>query len=126
MDSGKLRVRICMWCGEQILSEHQIRNWLFRFRDGYDSLEDEDHERRPVSVNNGVLKEAVELDPRQTTRELAAQLRFSRTTVRANLGAIGKESRCGRWVPHFLSESNKTARVTVAGSRLLVRYRSLS
>ncbi|WKX94136.1 hypothetical protein Q1695_011417 [Nippostrongylus brasiliensis] len=114
MDSEKLRVRICMWydfklgktaaeshralCsvfGEQVLSERQVRNWFLRFRDGYDSLEDEGHERRPVSVNSGVLKEAIELDPRQTTRELAAQFGCSHTTVTTHLKAIGKESSKG-------------------------------
>ncbi|VDL79214.1 unnamed protein product [Nippostrongylus brasiliensis] len=92
MDSGELRVRICIWydfklgktaaesrrdlCsvfGEQALSERQVRNWFLRFRDGYDSLEEEDHERRPVSVNSSVLMKAIEQDPRQTTRELSAQ-----------------------------------------------------
>ncbi|VDL73792.1 unnamed protein product [Nippostrongylus brasiliensis] len=57
--------------------KRQIRKRFLHLRDGYDSLEDEDNERRPVSVNSSVLKEAIELDPRQTSRELAAQFGIS-------------------------------------------------
>ncbi|KAK6735851.1 hypothetical protein RB195_018855 [Necator americanus] len=53
------------------LSESQCRRWFQRFKNGNESLEDEEHGSRPQVVDDQVLKSVIELDPRQTTRELA-------------------------------------------------------
>ncbi|KAK6735852.1 hypothetical protein RB195_018854 [Necator americanus] len=44
---------------------------IMRFKNGNESLEDEEHGSRPQVVDDQVLKSVIELDPRQTTRELA-------------------------------------------------------
>src|SRR6185295_6707409 len=60
------------------------------------------------------LKEAIELDPTQTTRELAETFGCTHTIIENHLHAIGKTNRCGKWVPHKLSDANKAALVAMA------------
>ncbi|KAK6750447.1 hypothetical protein RB195_002430 [Necator americanus] len=130
----KFRMRACMWydfkqgksaaeshCalsevfGEEALSESQCRRWFQRFKNGNESLEGEEHGSRPQVVDDQVLKSVIELDPRQTTRELATHFGCSNSTIHEHLLAIGKTNRCGKWVPHQLSDANKAARVAMAG-----------
>ncbi|KAK6761995.1 hypothetical protein RB195_022912 [Necator americanus] len=94
-----------------------------RFKNGNESLEDEEHGSRPQVVDDQVLKSVIELDPRQTTRELATHFGCSKSTIHEHLLAIGKTNRCGKWVPHQLSDANKAARVAMAGI-LLRRFKN--
>ena len=66
-------------------------------------------------MNNDELRLVVESDPSQTTRELAKTFNCSHTTIGTHLHAIGKSNRCGRWVPHKLTDVSKTKRITNAG-----------
>ena len=72
---------LCNAFGEGLISETQCRYWFQRFRDGDESLKEKEHERRPQMVNNEALKEAIELDPTQTTRELAETFGCTHTTI---------------------------------------------
>lgn len=134
MSDQKFRMRVCMWYdfkqgksaseshralfkvfGEEALSERQCQEWFKRFRSGDESLEDHEHGHRAEVVDNDLLKEAIESDPCQTTRELAKQFGCSHMTIERHLGKIGKTNRCGKWMPHQLSNANKATRVTMAG-----------
>lgn len=106
---------LCKVFGDDVLVLRQCHRWFQRFRDGDESLEDEKHQRRPQVVDNEALKEAVKLDPCQTTRELAEKFGCTHGTIENHLHAIGKVNRSGKWVPHELSNNNKTTRVTYAG-----------
>ncbi|VDO84746.1 unnamed protein product [Heligmosomoides polygyrus] len=88
-------------------------------RNGDESLEDEEHQRRPEAVDSQELKETVESDPTQTTRELAQRFGCHRSTIADRLYAVGKSSRCGKWVPRQFRDTNKAARVAIAG--ILIR-----
>ena len=104
--------------GEDCISRSQCFKWFKRFHDGDESLEDHDHKRRPQSLDEGVLKDAIEADPTLTLRELAAKFGCSYTTIETHLQAIGKKNRCGKWVPHLLTDAMKASRVSVASSLL--------
>lgn len=106
---------LCKAFGDDVLSERQCRTWFQRFRDGDESLEDEKRGNPPQIVDNDELKNAIESDPCQTTRELAELFDCDHTTILRHLHAIGKTNRCGKWVPHQLSDANKAARATMAG-----------
>ena len=67
--------------GEEALSESQCRRWFQRFRNGNESLDDEEHGNRPQVVDDQVLKSVVELDPCQTTRELATHFGCPNSTI---------------------------------------------
>ncbi|KAK6056814.1 hypothetical protein COOONC_05677 [Cooperia oncophora] len=79
--------------GEEALSESQCRRWFQRFKNGNESLEDEEHGSRPQVVDNQVLKSVIELDPCQTTRELATHFGCSNSTIHEPLLVIGKKNR---------------------------------
>ena len=101
--------------GEDVINKRQCRNWFQRFRDGDESLEDKEHERRPKTVDDEELKAAIDSDPAQTTRELAEWFGCHHSTIADHLHAIGKVNKCGKWVPHELSDLNKTTRINMAG-----------
>lgn len=101
--------------GNYAPSLRQCQRWFHRFKNGNVTLEDEVHGKPPRILDDEALKEDVELDPTQTTRELAEKFGCHHSTIADHLNTIGKINRCGKWVPHQLSESNKATRVTMAG-----------
>lgn len=101
--------------GEEAFSESQCRFWFHRFREGNLSLDDIEHNRRPPVVDNDLLRSQIESDPCQSTRQLASAFHCSNSTIAEHLHSIGKVNRCGKWVPHVLSDANKAARVTISG-----------
>ncbi|VDO79287.1 unnamed protein product [Heligmosomoides polygyrus] len=105
--------------GNEAPSLHQCQRWFQRFRDGDESLEDEEYQRRPQVVDGQELKEAVESDPSQATHELAQRFGCHHLTLVDRLHAVGISNRCGKWVPHQLSDKCKAARVAIAG--ILIR-----
>lgn len=106
---------LCKAFGEDVISQSQCRRWFQRFRNGDVSLEDEERGRPPQVIDDEQLKNAIESDPRQTTRELAEAFGCSNVTVLSHLHAIGKTNRCGKWVPHQLTEANMATRMFDAG-----------
>jgi len=63
------------------VSERTVPVWFKRFRDGDESLEDEEQRGRPSDVDNDLLKSLVEDNPRKSTRELSADLNVDPATV---------------------------------------------
>ncbi|KAK6726303.1 hypothetical protein RB195_004552 [Necator americanus] len=93
-----------------VISRSQCYKWFQRFENGNESLEDEEHRSRPQVVDDELLKKAIESDPTQTTRKLALEFGCSNSTIDEHLHTIGKTNRCGKWVPHKLSDENKAVR----------------
>ena len=104
--------------GENCLSESQCRRWFQRFRDGDRSLDDQPKSGRPSVVDNLVLERLVESDPKQSAEDMSVQLGCGEQTIRDHLHAIGKSYRSGKWVPHDLSEEQKSVRIMVCDSHL--------
>jgi histone-lysine N-methyltransferase SETMAR len=69
-------------------------------------------------MDNEVLESLLRADPRQSTRDLAEQLCCSPTTVERHLHELGKVQKYGAWLPHELSDTNTTQRVTTCVSLL--------
>ncbi|EYC12537.1 hypothetical protein Y032_0047g1535 [Ancylostoma ceylanicum] len=110
---------LCEAFGKDVISESQCRRWFQRFRSGDEDLEDEPLARGRSVIDDEVLREVVESDPKQTTRELAVRFECSHMTIKNHLNAIGKSSRCGKWVPHQLTADNLGARIAI--SQILLR-----
>jgi len=106
---------LCKVFHDDVPTLRQCQRWYQRFREGDESLEDMEHGKRPEVVDNEELKAAIELDPTQTGRQLAERFGCHYSTITLHLHAIGKNNRCGKWVLHQLSDTNKAARVTIAG-----------
>lgn len=107
--------------GEGIVNDRGVQRWFARFRSGDMSLDDQPRSGRPSVINNEVLKELIEADSRQTVRQLALVLNVDHQTVANHLHQIGKVRKLDKWVPHKLSDNNKSQRRTICAS-LLLRY----
>ena len=88
--------------GPGTTNERVAQRWFKKFRNGDESLKDEDGRGRPTAVNNEHLKALIEADPRKTTREVAVELEVDHSTVVRHLKQIGKSKKLDKWVPHEL------------------------
>jgi [histone H3]-lysine36 N-dimethyltransferase SETMAR len=105
--------RICAAFGQHVVAERTAQRWFDRFRSGNYSLEDEPKSGRPSKIDDKQLRQIVEADPRQTTRDLATALGCVHSTIVKHLAAIGKKSKLGQWVPHDLTDHDRQRRVEV-------------
>lgn len=117
--AGAVR-NICEVYG-QVISESQCKRWFEKFRSGDFDLKNRERSEMPLKLDNDVLQEMVETDPRLSSRELALRLDVSHTTVLNHLHEIGKVCKMGIWVPHQLSVNNLLQRTSICTS-LLARY----
>lgn len=111
--------RINLAFGEATVNERTVQLWFKRFRDGDESLEDQERSGRPSHVNNELLKSLVEDNPRKSTRELSKDLNVDQATVVRHLEQIGKVKKLDKWVPHELNDLQKRRRFEVCSGLLL-------
>ena len=105
--------------GPGTTNERVAQRWFKKFRNGDESLEDEDGRGRPTAVDNEHLKALIEADPRKTTREVAVELEVDHSTVVRHLKQIGKSKKLDKWVPHELNDNKKNRRFEVSSTLLL-------
>ncbi|KAL4478243.1 hypothetical protein ABPG72_016555 [Tetrahymena utriculariae] len=120
-NATKAAEQICSVYGEGTVSIRVCQNWFQRFRSGDYNLNDSQRSGRPIELFDQKLEDLLEEDPRQSTRELADQLGFDHTTVGRRLAEMGKVQRIGKWIPHQLSQNNKTQRLNIS-LQLTVRF----
>lgn len=104
---------------EEALDERKVRRWFAKFKIGNFELEDAPKSGRPSTIDNQVLGNLVEEDPRLTLDEIAEKMGAPRSTIFDHLKAIGKRSLERKWVPHLLSEMNKMQRISICNSLLI-------
>jgi histone-lysine N-methyltransferase SETMAR len=114
---------ICTALGEGSITHVTCCHWFKKFRSGDTDLNDDPRPGRGPTINDEGLQTLLEINPRQTTRELANKLGCGHTTVEDHLHAMGKVLKLGTWVPHVLTEDNKASRVTICNSLLLHPHR---
>jgi histone-lysine N-methyltransferase SETMAR len=110
-------------CGAQAPSYRTVAKWTQRFREGRETTEDDPRTGRPSTAidpkNVAAVRILVEEDNRLTIDELSASTALSHGTIYTILhDHLGKRKICARWVPHILTESQKTARMETAASLL--------
>src|SRR5689334_21609807 len=105
---------ICAAFGQDSLSYQQICSWYKRSKDGDESLEDETHGNRPTAFDDQLLLDELDLDPAQTTRQLAAKIGCSNSTIDNHLEKLGKFYKSRRWTPHLLRDHDKAKRVNLS------------
>lgn len=116
---------ICGTYGDNAISVSTCKRWYAKFRAGDLSLMDEPREGRPQTVDDDLLQSLLHANPRQSTRELAKCLGCSHVAIQQHLHSLGKVLKYGYWLPHELSISNKTQRISICAS-LLSRYNNAS
>ncbi|PIC33018.1 hypothetical protein B9Z55_013149 [Caenorhabditis nigoni] len=63
------------------LSENLLRRWFKRYGNDGESVEDHEHTVRPKIIGNELLKDTIESDLCQTTRNLAEQLPCTHSAI---------------------------------------------
>ena len=102
--------------GPGTTNERVAQRWFKKFRNGDESLKDEDCRGRPTAVSNKHLKALFEANPRKTTLEVAVELEVDHSTVVRHLKQIGKTKKLDKWVPHELNNNQKNCPFEVSCS----------
>lgn len=102
--------------GDNCLSRTQVFDWHKRFLEGRESLEDDKHTGRPISVRTPEMiekiREFVANDRCATLRMMAEELNIDKETIRVILHEdLGKTKVCARFVPHTLTDDQKSMRI---------------
>lgn len=104
--------------GEDAMGESTARKWFSRFKEGCFDLNDASRSGRTSDFDEERLNALIHDNPRQSTRELADIMECDHSTIVRHLRSIGKVQKLGAWIPHSLTESNKTQRVAISTSLL--------
>jgi predicted HTH transcriptional regulator len=89
--------------------------WFKRFREGQESLEDDERKGRPTTSRNEQTIEKVQQLVMQnhhvTLRMLSVEFNVSKDTIRAIMrDDLGKKKVCTKFVPNLLMPEQKTLR----------------
>lgn len=109
--------------GEGSVTERCVQKWFKKFREGDMTLQNEEGQGRPSTVDDNQLKATVEENSRTTIRKLANELKVSKSTVSNHLKNIGKRKKLDRWVPHELTERNQNLRLEICNGLILRNMR---
>ena len=111
---------ICQTEGPEVVSYSTIKFWYRKFSSGEEDLSDQLRSGKPITVDKEELKLAISTCSTSTTRQLAADLGSSRSTIARNLHELGFINKNGAEIPHELTPAQKEHRVMVC-SDLLAR-----
>lgn len=103
-----------------------VCRWVQKFKSGRSELSLKHNSGRPRSATDGINTEKVaqilKTDRRLTCEEIAFEVGISGASVyRILTDSLNMRKIAARWVPHFLSESEKQRRVIIS-KELLARY----
>ena len=104
---------------EQAVSRATVGRWFNRFVEGKLDLEDEPHPGRALKMEDDVIIAAIQEYPKYSTRQLGEKLGLGHSAVANRLHALGYKKVLARWIPHRLSDNNKSARLLICQSLLL-------
>lgn len=109
--------------GEEAMKPRTIRKWTERFREGRDSVTDDQRSGRPVTASGDEAVVNIEAflrdHPKATCRNMEEQLGLSKSSVfRILKEKLHYSKLCARWVPHMLTEMNKECRLLFCSNLL--------
>lgn len=104
--------------GDGTAAKRTVQRWFQKFRNGNESLEDKEKTGRPSDVDDDLLKQIVQEDPRQSVSDIALKMHVSKSTAFEHLKSIGKVKKMDKWVPHDLTEIHMKTRLEIATSLL--------
>ena len=105
--------------GGHVTSLATIRRWYARFASGDTSLEIDPRSGRPTTVDDKALLRTIQRNPEATTRELANTLGCAQRSVVSHLNALDYHKVMARWIPHRLTDAQRSTRATICQSLLL-------
>ena len=116
IDSKQICNELCGIYGPQIISMRTVFRWVKAFKAGKFSVEDDTRPRRPktsvTQANIAAVKIVVEQDARLSVKDIASCTGISECSVQTILKKrLDLRKVCARWVPHLLTEEQKTQRL---------------
>ena len=102
-----------IYYGPQVISMGTVFRWVKAFKAGKFSVEDDTRPGRPKSsvtkANIAAVKIVVEQDARLSVKDIASCTGISEGNVQTILKKrLDLRKVCARWVPHLLTEEQKT------------------
>ena len=124
-DVSRIHEKLIKACGHKAPSIRTVRQWVKNFNDGRDCLVDEPRSGRPCEA---VMQENVEnihnmlnKDSHKKIQELASETGIS---VGSTCTVLHKELElhkvAAKWIPHVLTEENKSKRVEISRQPLSI------
>ena len=113
IDSKQIFNELCGIYGPQTISMRTVFRWVKAFKAGKFSVEDDTRSvRSKISVtkaNIAAVKIVVEQDARLSVKDIASCTGISEGSVQTILKrCLDLRKVCARWVPHLLTEEQKT------------------
>ena len=110
---------IVWYNGPQTISMRTVFRWVKAFKAGKFSVEDDTRPGRPktsvTKANIADVKTVVEQDARISVKDIASCTGISEGSVQIILKKrLDLRKVCARWVPHLLTEEQKTQRLKCA------------
>ena len=127
VDSKQIFNELCGIYGPQTISMRTIFRWVKAFKAGKFSVEDATSPGRPktsvTKANIADVKIVIEQDARLSVKDIASYTGISEGSVQTILKKrLDLRKVCARWVPHLLTEKQKTQRLKCA-RELLKSYK---
>ena len=114
---------ICNVYGENSIVDRTGREWFTKFKNCNIQLNDAPRVGRLSEFDDDGLKQLLNEDGRQTSRELSERIGCSPQTILNRLNSMGYTQKVGTWVPHMLTQKNKEIRSSIACQNL-ARHRA--
>ena len=114
LNASKVSLEIKLILGDGVTSKRTCRDWIKKFEIGDFSTSDQMRSGRPSrgDLNDKIIDELAD-NKHASSRELADTIRVSHVSIWRHLVAMGKQYLHNRWVPHKLSDENKTFRINI-------------
>ena len=121
IDSKQIFNELCGIYGPQTISMHTVFRWVKAFKAGKFSVEDDTRLVRPktsvTKANIAAVKIVVKQDARLSVKDIASCTGISVGSVQTILKKhLDLRMVCARWVPHLLTEEQKTQCLKCAGT----------
>ena len=116
IDSKQIFHELCGIYGPQTISLRTVFRWVKDFKAGKLSVEDDTRPGSPktsvTKANIAAVKIVIEQDARLSVRDIATCTGISEGSVQTILKKrLDLRKICARWVPHLLTEEQKTQRL---------------
>ena len=113
IDSKQIFNELCSIYGPQTISMRTVFRWVKAFKAGKFSVEDDTrpgrHKTSVTKANIAAVKIVVEQDARLSVKDIASCTGISEGSVQTILKKhLDLRKVCARWVPHLLTEEQKT------------------
>lgn len=107
--------------GEHAPSNTTCKEWFQRFKSNDFDLRNEERGRPSKKFEDTELQAILDEDNTLTQKQMAEMLNVQQQTISRRLKAMGKIQKCGKWVPHELTERQMENRKTTC-EMLLAKY----